>query len=97
MKSIIIFSVLILLCSCSNELDEITPSAGKFSWRTLPSYIVPYQHSSGDIRTKTSSNLINWYAGYTASTTSSLFGTTSTIAVKKIGKGKHSHRLYNLP
>ncbi len=79
MKSIIIFSVLILLCSCSNELDEITPSAGKFSWRTLPSYIVPYQHSSGDIRTKTSSNLINWYAGYTASTTSSLFGTTSTI------------------
>lgn len=79
MKNFLIFSVLIFLCSCSDEIDITSEHDIKLSSRTLPTYMIPYQYSSGNILTKTSSNLTSWSSGYTASSTSSKYGTTSTI------------------
>ncbi len=79
MKNILLFTVMIILSSCSGEIDDALEQDNKLSSRTLPTYMIPYQYSSGNILTKTSSNLTSWSSGYTASSTSSKYGTTSTI------------------
>ena len=79
MKPFLFLIVLVSIITCTSDLSDSIELSTELSWRTLPRYIIPYQYPSGNIESKTSSDLQTWATGYTASTTASNFGTSSTL------------------
>jgi len=60
MKNLIGFLFLLLISSCSNEPEEIIPNEDGITWRTLPTYILPYQDwTTSDVLTQISNDLDN--------------------------------------
>jgi len=80
MKNLIVSFFLLSLLSCSTESDEIVSDGRHISLRSLPTYFLIHQDwSTSDVLTQTSDDLDNWSAGYVASGTTAVMGTSSTM------------------
>lgn len=70
---------MVILSSCRNETDVLTPENADIDWRSLKVYTLPYQSSSSEILTQTGDDLDDWSSDYSAISTSILYGTSSTM------------------
>ncbi len=73
-------TLVVLISACSTETEELALENKSILWRSLPTYILPYQDfSTSDVLTKTSSDLDTWSSGYVASSSTAPLGVSSTM------------------